>query len=320
MTMSGIYSTLGSFVAFAWKFFAGGIVVLAAFSSNFFDLKQPHLSVEITEIEQKTSEKIDISALSEFANLRKIESGSISSFFSPDRKYTVEEMQQLINREKQRLDDQKQDLQKDREALEKLPQTPPKAEGEKVAPSALKARSLPSDPETDTSHPSYEAAKKRIDDRDAKLQEREKHLAAAEAEVKNYRETAAKNAKIIVTAAVSNAGDGATTLKPQALLRADLGQGNYLDINVKIAKYEGSGAEIKARGTSVLSFESQPLSHMAPDDQERFTNFFKNTSPTNLFVVDVRGGYHESNTIPFAQGIYEQKIYDGLKAFASKHH
>ena len=73
-----------------------------------------------------------------------------------------------------------------------------------------------------------------IDDRDGRLQEREKLLTAAEAELTSYRERAKNDAKIIVTAAISNAGDGATTLKPQALLRADLGQGNYLDLDLKI--------------------------------------------------------------------------------------
>ena len=315
---AGVYSILGRFVSYTWKFFAGGIVVVTAFSSNFLDLKQPSLSVEITEIEQITSAQVDISAAPEFVNLRKLVGGSLAYRFIGGA--SVEEMQQVVQREKQSLYDQKQDLQRNKDVVNKLPRTPPKPDDKQVVERPLTSRLF--EDENDVSHLPYDLAKKLTDDLEVRIQDREKLVAAAEGEVKSYSEGAAKSdAKIIVTAAISNAGDGATTLKPQALLRADLGQGNYLDIDLKISQrqYDGGSGEIKARGTSVLKFESQPLNRMAPSDRERFTNFFKNTSPTNLFVVDVRGGYHKSNTIPFAQGIYEQKIFDGLKAFASKH-
>jgi hypothetical protein len=316
MQLSSLYSTLTSLVSYGWKFFAGGIVVVAAFSSNFIDLKQPRIAVEITEIEQVTSAQIDITASPEFANLRKIAGGRFGYEFVAPTGYKAEDMQKVINREKESVSDQKQDLVEKKKAFDKISR--PASQGKEVKAS-VEPLILLEQEGYDISHLSYDQAKKVVDDITAKIEQRDQLIAAAEAEVKTYRERAEKtDAKIIVTAAVSNSGDGATTLRPQALLRTDLGQGNYLDIGVKITNYVAGVGEIKARGTSVLTFESQPISSMAPADRERFLSFFKNTSPTNLFVVDVRGGYHKSNTIPFAQGIYEQKIVDGLKTFASR--
>jgi hypothetical protein len=242
---------------------------------------------------------------------------------SPDFRHSVEEMQKTLLVERQRLDEQKQRLSEYRGVLEKMtaPATP-KAKAANPTPDFLRSFLADDDEDVDISKLPYDVAKKRTDDLETRVQQRESLLKDAEAQVKAFSEGAARNnAPIIVTAAVSNAGDGATTLKPQALLRADLGQGNYLDISVKIdpRQYSDGKGEIKPRGTSILKFESEPLSSMTPSDRGRFESFFRNTSPTNLFVVDVKGGYHKSNTIPFAQGIYEQKIYDGLKAFASKH-
>ena len=143
-------------------------------------------------------------------------------------------------------------------------------------------------------------------------------LTKAQTELDSFREKSTKtDAKIIVTAVISNSGDGSTTLMPQALLRTDLGQGNYLDIDLYIPKYETSSSEIKPRSASIIKLESPPISDMSPSDQDRFRSFFKNTSPTNLYIKDVKNHYYKSNTIPFAQGIYEQKIYDGLKSYAS---
>jgi hypothetical protein len=139
--------------------------------------------------------------------------------------------------------------------------------------------------------------------------------AQAEIEACETKTQKTQDAQIIVTAAVTNSGDGSTTLKPEALLRTDLGQGNYLDFNLTMQKVEDS--EVKPRGASVIKFASPDISSMAAEERQRFAIFSNNTSPTNLYVGDVRNNYYKSNTIPFAQGIYEQTIYDGLKRFAT---
>ena len=315
-------STLANISAFAtrwfanvWKFFVGGIVVLVGFSTNFIDLKQPNVAIEITGIEQITSAETDIGSSPDFKALRSI-NDSLREDSAGKSDLNADGMQRIVERARSRLADAKADFTKLREKLQaalQSPEAPANAE-------AVRLRGLPLELLNDEDlaklpRPQLKAA---IDQRETRFRNEEEKLALAELEVKNYRERTEKlEAKIVVTVAVSNSGDGATTLKPQALLRTDLGQGNYLDINLRIQGYGPGTSEIKPRSTVVILLESQPIRRMAPDDRERFISFFKNTSPTNLFVADVRGSYYKSNTIPFAQGIYEQKTYDGLKAYAA---
>jgi hypothetical protein len=310
-----------------WGLIAWSIVATVAaaaawivgFTNNFFDLKQSNVSVEITGIEQVTSTAVDISASPDFKSLRKFFSYQLLP--GDNRKYTYDDMRQEIDRQKQNLADRQNELAKLRVKVQDrgLHTPPADAPKDKKNPLDIFPPSIEFlDPDeadlSDARLPKY------LEDQEKYLHDKEAYINAAETEVANYKIKAERfDAKIVVTAAISNPGDGATTLKPQALLRTDLGQGNYLDISLKIANYGRGVSEIKPRGTSVLTFESPSISRMSPEDQERFLNFFKNTSPTNLFIADVQGKYYKSNTIPFAQGIYEQKIYDGLKAYASEH-
>lgn len=315
-----------------WQFFVGGVVVLMAFTTNFIDLKQPKINVEITEIEQIYSAETDISASQEFKSLRKI----MDSFeISYDTKFNVDMMERAISKAKLDFSDTKSARAELKDKIEKRIQHLSSVDKtSKTSTESVKTESVKTKTKSET-----EELLDTIDERDdieiwsmdrakhvlEKLKREEpsfqsinEDISNAEIEVKNYREKIEKlEAKIAVTVVVSNSGDGSTTLKPQALLRTDLGQGNYLDINLKIVDYSSGNSDIKPRSAIVLKLESQPIGRMAPDDRERFLSFFKNTSPTSLFATDVRGDYYHSNVIPFAQGIYEQKIYDGLKNYAS---
>ena len=100
--------------------------MVAAFFSTFLDLKQPNLSVEITEIEQNNSAPIDIGTLPEFVSLRKFVVGRFFGGSTPDQ------LQQFLNREKQGLEDQKQDLQKQKDTFANRPRNAPKDENKKA--------------------------------------------------------------------------------------------------------------------------------------------------------------------------------------------
>jgi hypothetical protein len=296
-----------------WKFFVGGVIVVTGYYANFVDLKRSNVAVEITEIQQVTAAEIDITTTPAFPKARKLLIGDIPQRLSMGRPLTfkLDDIDKGIHRAKQRLSEDRERLLKLREHLATLP--------EKAGPESddtpVPLRFLDDDDiESMTSPKQLKRIVKHVEDRVKSL---DRLVNSAETEFASYKTHAEKtDAKIILIAAISNSGDGSTTLKPQALLRADLGQGNYLDINLRIANYEAGVGEIKPRGTNILKFESPPISSMAPQDKDRFLNFFKNTSPTNLYVVDVKGKYYVSNTIPFAQGIYEQKIFDGLKTHA----
>lgn len=311
-----------------WKFFVGGVIVAVGFATNFIDLKQPDISIEITEIQQRTSAEVDIRSSPAFAKFRELMSGDLDfRFNSPFRDADPFKTLQLsIDRRIQEISDADSSIAKLRTAVEKIPRdfkpTMPEEERRQriqmslVSSNDLEVISRFGERLLDGLGP--EDAKKVVDGLQARIDAKRSVVKLAQEEIETFRSKSEKtDAKIVVTAAITNSGDGSTTLKPQALLRADLGQGNYLDINLKVSNYDRS--EVKPRGASIVRFESAPISQLAPQDQERFLNFFKNTSPTNLFVVDVRNNYHRSNTIPFAQGIYEQRIFDGLKSFATSH-
>lgn len=309
-----------------WKFFVGGVIVAVGFLGNFIDLKQPDLSIEITEIQQRTSADIDVKSSPFFAKLRELMSGDIEfRFNSPFRDADpFKALQLAIDRRAQEIADSERNLNGMRATAEKIPRDfkPNISEDERKERTQLNliARNdedvLTRFKDRLIDNLSFDDAKKLLDGLQARIEGKRSLIKLAQDEIEAFKVKSEKtDAKIVVTAAKTNSGDGSTTLKPQALLRTDLGQGNYLDINLKISNYERS--EVKPRGASIIRFESAPISQLAPQDQERFINFFKNTSPTNLFVVDVRNNYHRSNTIPFAQGIYEQKIFDGLKGYAT---
>ena len=319
-------SARAAFSAF-WKFFVGGIIVAVGFLGNFVDLKQPELAIEITEIQQRTSADIDVKSSPFFAKFRELMSSDFAyRFNSPfGESDPFKGLQLAIDRRSQEIADTERALSAMRAIAEKIPRDfkPTLTDDERKEKTQL-ALITRNDEDLFSrfkdrllDNLSYDDAKKLLDALQAKIEGKRALIKLAQEEIEAFRTKSEKtDAKIVVTAAITNSGDGSTTLKPQALLRTDLGQGNYLDINLKISNYERS--EVKPRGASIVRFESAPISQLAPQDQERFINFFKNTSPTNLFVVDVRNNYHRSNTIPFAQGIYEQKIFDGLKGYATE--
>jgi hypothetical protein len=304
-------------VAWAWKFFIGIIVTLIVFYGNFIDFKQPNVSVEITEIDQNTSPDVDISSSPMFPKTRELVGDDIMVRIRGSK---IEDIEKAISSKEQAMADQLVENQNLREIS-----SSPEAitanhdqiirmlNGSDMA-DLLSGRSLVPEDELTPAKVQEEVAK-RENDRKYKS----KLIDSARQELKTFSDNAKnQEARINLTAAVSNSGDGTTTLKPQALLRTDLGENNYLDIQLKIKDYDNGKADLKARSASVIELQSDPIKDMSPEDRQRFIDFFKNTSPTRLYVTDVRGHFYRSNVIPFAQGIYEQRIYDSLKAFASK--
>jgi hypothetical protein len=124
----------------------------------------------------------------------------------------------------------------------------------------------------------------------------------------------------VVTCAVGNRGAGATSIKPQALLRANLGDGNYLDLPMKLSGYDSSSdlAALPSQSFKVVRFQSEEVQSMNPADRQRFKTFLGNVSPATIYIADVRARTYPSNSVPFSPGVYEQKVYDSLKQFATK--
>jgi hypothetical protein len=136
----------------------------------------------------------------------------------------------------------------------------------------------------------------------------------------NYKELVMPNkVKLVITCAIGNQGSGATSIKPQALFRANLGAGNYLDFAMKMSGYDSSPdiASLSSQSYKVIRFESEEIQSMTNADRERFKSFLGNASPARIFISDVQGNVTASNSVPFSPGVYEQKMFDSLKQFAS---
>ena len=312
-----------------WQFVTGVVFAIAAFTALFTDWKRPDLAVEITEVSNAISEKIDLELradLSEVARLfqgqgllrRSSGQAQGMSYADMDRSLRViergmeERERVLAEAERQYLDISQQKLSDDAK-LERLAAVDI---GEEGLPLALRRR-LSGVSTDDGPTKALQLIGKNLTQEREKVVENRRKLDRARAQLKAFRDAAfTSEAKLFVTAAIGNRGSGATSLRPQALLRADLGEGNYLDITLRLAEYT-QHSELAPQAFKVIRFYSDELKSMPTLDQERFRNLFNNISPTNLYITDVRGNVIKSNTIPFSQGVYEQKVFDSLKRYAS---
>ncbi len=318
----------------SWQFFVGVIVALVAFFGNFTDYRRPDVSVEITAVTTTSSDPIDVVRIPELSTLReyleidgprglRLTVGRVPGLLADeiDRQLLIATNQTNsegteIERQARLLDslisNPKPDLENQLIELEVALQPP------------FFERATPDAKKEETPAQRIDAAAKRI----RKLLEgrRKSHgdssVKAAEAakQWSTYKDKVLPNkARLIVTTAIGNQGSGATSLKPQGLLRAHLGDGNYLDLPMRLSGYENSAelGVLPSRAFKVVRFQSDEVQSMNPADRQRYNTFLGNVSPATIYLTDVRGNKFASNSVPFSPGVYEQKVYDSLKQFAT---
>ncbi len=321
-----------------WQFFTGIILTLVVFATNFHDFKQPDISLEITAVNTSSSDPLDIVRIPELKKVVEVIGQVTGGGATKQKNLTPEEITRnleisnsTLNAEKLRLDTLEQEYNR--------------IQASGAGPTLDKLQSLqsvsnqlyfynyfvrPSNEATDenkgTDKKIEETVKYIID----KLKENKDSLAK---EQKNYADAKMEwdhyvdkilpdKAKLIITCAIGNQGSGATALKPQALFRADLGEGNYLDFPISISNYENiqssDSFSFSPHTYKVIRFQSEEVRSMTESDKQRFKAFLGNASPATLFVSDVRGNTYYSNSVPFSPGVYEQRVIDSLKKFASE--
>ncbi|HZZ16891.1 MAG TPA: hypothetical protein VFE08_13115 [Candidatus Sulfotelmatobacter sp.] len=331
---------LRSFIQFSWKFFTGVIVAVFAFAGNFVDLKQPELTVEITAVSTSASEPIDILRVGELSAFQELKGPSIfvgRSQMAPDdidrqiliaTKSLAADVSE-VDRQQRQLDSLISNPTKDQDSqLNDL-------ERELSGPFAARYDSSVSDqgkPEIAQARKEALISKirKNIETQQRTNVDRATKLELAQKQWANYKENVLPTKeRLLVTCAIGNQGAGATSIKPQALLRANLGEGNYLDLPMRLSNYPGGTASLHpdsssdlavlpSRSYKTMSFQSEQVESMNQADSKRFKTFLGNVSPATIFVADVRGHSYSSNSVPFSPGVYEQRVYDSLKGFASK--
>lgn len=338
-SMTKIWTTTKAIVLGSWRLFATVVVVVVGFFGYFTDFKRPDLIVEVTTVTTRSTDPIDLIRLPEL--------GAIKDFFgtfgivnmrpSPLTKSEPGMVADEVDREMgiamAQLAAQTNTLDRQSHTLDAILSTPKPDELSQLE-DLLRDISGPFfDPYQDSTLPKTAPDADRIDLLQKKirkaLDDRRKTVASnaakSEAAAKAWqaykKDVLPNKERLIVTCAIGNRGSGATSLKPQGLLRANLGDGNYLDVLMKLSGYEESAelAVLPSESFKVVKFQSEEVQSMNPADRQRYATFLGNVSPATIFVTDVRGTTYASNSVPFSPGVYEQKVYDLLKQYATRY-
>lgn len=340
--VSPVLSIMKNFIIKTWQFFASIVVVLVVFLSQFHDFKSPDIVLEVTSVKATSSQPVDLVKFAELSSLKSLIANEDRLFYSQskDRDYSPEEIDRILLTHKNNVRLMTEDIDKSekklgsamsgtdqKSTLDTLTNLDEDLEGSGGLRGLLTSqmsRTSQTANEDSTSEKKIEALRFSInqqlegkrklrDSMSSKYKEANKQWADFKSNVMPSR------AKLVITCAIGNQGSGATSLKPQALFRANLGEGNYLDFPMKMSDYDSSpeAATLQSQSYKVIKFESDEIQSMTAADRERFKAFLGNASPARIFVSDVRGAVYASNSVPFSPGVYEQKMFDSLKQFAS---
>ncbi len=336
LTYHTAISRIKNWLRFSWQFFTGVIVALVAFTANFHDFKSPEVSIEITAVTTTSSEPVDLVRIPELSGLREAFGSDepFARFRSEPRGAAIppDEIERRLLILNNKISSQASEIDQADRRFATAASTSSSEQETTLRDMAREFQGPFSNEEKVLESKKPPSTQERIDShirtiRKLLAEQRKEHaefaskIKEAERQWNNYKQTVLPDrARLIVTSAIGNRGAGATSLKPQALFRANLGDGNYLDFTMKLSGYENSAevASLQAQTYKVIRFQSDEVRSMTPADRERFKLFLGNASPATLFVSDVRGRTYSSNSVPFSPGVYEQKVYDSLKQFASK--
>lgn len=324
-----------------WQFFASVIVVFVVFLSEFHDFKSPSIAIEITAVNTTSSQPIDIIKYPEISAIKNIiEREYFTSSLRPielNRSYSPDEIDRILLVYGDTIEKNTKEIDRINRILGEAISESNKKEEIKILSSLLD--DIISDRFASFVNPVLKSKVTASVESDEQVSEKlrsnikyalenkttqrnamsAKHRAASEQWLEFKLVVIPSRTKLVVTCAIGNQGSGATSLKPQALFRANLGEGNYLDFPMKMSDYDSSpeAATLQPRSYKVLKFESDEIQFMTASDRDRFKLFLGNASPAKIFISDVRGDIYSSNSAPFSPGIYEQKMFDSLKQFAS---
>ncbi|SHN16908.1 hypothetical protein SAMN05216593_1113 [Pseudomonas asturiensis] len=336
--IQSITTWLKNFFVKTWQFFASVVVVIIVFISQFHDFKSPDMALEVTSVKATSSQPIDLIKLNELSSLKFIVSYGYPSII-PQREmeFSPEEIDRSLLIFKNRIISLSTEIEHTEKKLafgfsgadQKtiLNQLADLHDNDSTSYQrffmSTASRSLSNSQESNTEKKIDSLKEKITDSLESKRRERDNLNIKYDQANKDWTEFKStvmpSRTKLVITCAVGNQGSGATSLKPQALFRANLGEGNYLDFSMKMSDYDSSpeAATLQPQSYKVIKFESDEIQSMTAADRDRFKSFLGNASPARLFVSDVRGEVYESNSVPFSPGVYEQKMFDALKQFAS---
>jgi len=142
-------------------------------------------------------------------------------------------------------------------------------------------------------------------------------MPAAERKIEIIRRNLTEESSLFtISASLVNSGRSNTAIKVPALLRVSIGEGNYIDIKLTLKDFEDK-SEITANGTRIVIFDSEEISSLPEEDRKLINTYWGQSVRSNLFIEDIHGRIYSSNSIAFAEGLYQKIIYDRLGRAAS---
>ncbi|WP_395949909.1 hypothetical protein ACFWHB_08205 [Aeromonas mytilicola subsp. aquatica] len=336
--MRKLIDFIRSMAKYSWQFFSVGVLTTLAVLGYFYDFKSPRLELEITSIYNGNNEPVDLVKENGIPTIKSLFKGREVDFDMPisyeryilsqddiNRRILIFKSENVERAKKiKEFEDKFYEYRKLSESEEKIDKLKSLYDDEMGLRSSLSLFSLirggKRSDEQLTVEEMIDGIETLVSEEKDKLSKLDKKIRAMDSEWVEYKtNTLPKKSKLTVSVAIGNTGDGATSLKPQALFRADLGGGNYLDFPMRLKGYEQGedNASFQPKTYKVVRFESEEVGAMTEADRERFKMFLGNASPATLFVSDVKGNNYFSNPVPFSPGVYEQKAYDLLKKYAS---
>jgi len=323
-----------SYVRQNWLAFFSAFVLGLAFPLwKMFVYETPDISVEVTEVD-KTAEsvRVDITRDPAFKPLFEgrftLPLGVDAEGSTTTRGVDLNQLERLLDSRKDAIEREESRLPDQRRVLEELKNS------QRFDLQAATRLNAPLVPEVDfdaivfrdNKPQEVEQLKQKFVARLTKdLEEREKNLAdrkkayevARGAFALRQQQANLKLAKISLKCAISNSGAGAISLRPQAFLRVYLGGNNYVDVELNMKAYDTKG-DMQPKSSRIVTYESDPLEKFRESDQDKINTYFKQNVPAALFIIDINGRVYQSNTVPFAQGLYQQSVFDRLRSEASK--
>jgi hypothetical protein len=324
-----------------WKFFVGGALALGVVA-NFTDLKRSDVTIEVTSVTTASSEPIDLMRVSDLAVIKDFigfgsgmpplpfPSASIPAMSVEELDRQMQIASNFVKANNEKLD----------ASLRRLEHVASGNAGDRVnlldeieedtifVPGIISENESPDESIRRTPVSEEQKFYARVARIRSQIAQRRKFIdvsmtkkANAEKQWAEYKEKILPNkARLVVTCAIGNKGSGATAIKPQAILRANLGGGNYLDLPMKLSGYESSQdlGVIQPHSYNIVRFQSDEVQSMTSADRQRYSTFLGNVSPATVYISDVNSKVYASNSVPFSPGVYEQKVYDLLKQFATE--
>ncbi len=111
---------------------------------------------------------------------------------------------------------------------------------------------------------------------------------------------------------VSNDGRASTSMRPLALMRVQISEDNYADVNLLMDNYK-ENAELAAASTKIIRYTSDQLITFPKEDQRMVNNFWRSTAWFRVYTMDTSQHVFTSNRVAFADNLNQKVIFDRLK-------